>query len=100
LPSPPLGMLGDRYAHRDLTLQPGDLMVLLSDGLIETADAAGEPFGFDAVESALKGGGTATQVRDRLLAGVSAHSGGAPPADDRTLVVLRYLSVAAAAAAA
>src|SRR6185503_7229068 len=73
LPSPPLGMLGDRYAHRDLTLQPGDLMVLLSDGLIETADAAGEPFGFDAVESALKGGGTATQVRDRLLAGVRSE---------------------------
>lgn len=100
LPSPPLGMLGDRYAHREVTLKPGDLVVWLSDGLIETADLDGEPFGFDQVERTLAGGGTATQVRDRLLAGVAKHSDGAPPADDRTMMVLRYLPAAASAAAA
>ena len=99
LPSPPLGVLGDRYAHRSLRLVPGDLVVLLSDGLIETADEDGEPFGFDHVEETLRGGGSATVVRDRLLAAVAAHADGRPPADDRTLVVLRYLSVAAATAA-
>jgi phosphoserine phosphatase RsbU/P len=91
LPSPPLGVLGDRYASCELSLRPGDLVVWLSDGLIETADAEGEPFGFDHVTRALAGGGTAAQVRDRLLAHVAAHGQGAPPADDRTLVVLRYL---------
>jgi serine phosphatase RsbU (regulator of sigma subunit) len=91
LPSPPLGVLGDRYAHCEVQLKPGDLVVWLSDGLIETADPSGEPFGFDQVERVLAGGGTASQVRDRLLAKVAAHSQGAPPADDRTLVVLRYL---------
>ena len=100
LPSPPLGVLDDRYAHRSLRLVPGDLVVLLSDGLIETADEDGEPFGFEQVEETLRGGGSATVVRDRLLAAVAAHADGRPPADDRTLVVLRYLSVATAATAA
>jgi serine phosphatase RsbU (regulator of sigma subunit) len=100
LPSPPLGVLGDRYAECERTLAPGDLVVWLSDGLIESADADGEPFGFDRVHQSLHGGGSATQVRDRLLAAVAAYSGGAPPADDRTLVVLRYLPVAATVGAA
>lgn len=100
LPSPPLGVLGDRYAHAERTLAPGDLVVWLSDGLIESADEDGNPFGFEGVHAALHGSGSATQVRDRLLAAVAKHSGGAPPADDRTLVVLRYLPVAAAAGAA
>jgi serine phosphatase RsbU (regulator of sigma subunit) len=91
-------VLGDRYARAEVKLSPGDLAVWLSDGLVETADADGEPFGYEHVEEALAGGGTAAQVRDRLLAHVAAHSGGAPPADDRTLVVLRYLPGAAAAA--
>ena len=92
LPSPPLGVLGDRYARAELELVPGDLVVWLSDGLVETADSDGEPFGYEAVQRTLAGGGTAAQVRDRLLAAVAAHSKGAPPADDRTLVVLRYLA--------
>ena len=96
LPSPPLGVLGDRYAQRTVHLAPGDLVVWLSDGLVETADEDGEPFGFDMVESTLRGGGSATAVRDRLLAAVAAHAAGQPPADDRTLVVLRYLPVATA----
>jgi sigma-B regulation protein RsbU (phosphoserine phosphatase) len=96
LPSPPLGVLGDRYARAEVRLVPGDLVVWLSDGLVETADPDGEPFGYEAVQRTLAGAGTAAHVRDRLLAAVAAHSKGAPPADDRTLVVLRYLAGTAA----
>ncbi|HEV8630153.1 MAG TPA: SpoIIE family protein phosphatase, partial [Thermoanaerobaculia bacterium] len=45
LPSPPLGVLGDRYPTCERRLRPGDLVVLLSDGLIEATDANGDPFG-------------------------------------------------------
>jgi serine phosphatase RsbU (regulator of sigma subunit) len=100
LPSPPLGVLGDRYASCSRTLEPGDLVVWLSDGLIESADPSGDPFGFERVQETLVGTGSATQVRDRLLAAVAKHSQGAPPADDRTLVVLRYLPVLTAKAPA
>ncbi len=34
-------------------------------------------------------------VRNRLLAAVQEHTGGRPPDDDRTLVVMRYRPAAA-----
>jgi serine phosphatase RsbU (regulator of sigma subunit) len=113
LPSSPLGGLGQSYARRELRLERGDVVVWLSDGLFESVDAAGEPFGYDRVPEALAGaaeaagaaGGrragvrgpapgaelTASRVRDRLLAAVAAHVGAEPPSDDRTLVVMRWL---------
>lgn len=95
LPGSPLGGLGQTYGHATVPLQPGDLVVWLSDGLIEAVDEAGEPFGYDAVVEALAGGQPgqdATDVRDRLLAAIGQHVEGRPPSDDRTLVVMRYRS--------
>jgi HAMP domain-containing protein len=92
LPSSPLGGLGHQYRGTSLTLQPGDLVVWLSDGLIEATNAAGEPFGYDSVAAALAGapGESAADVRDRLLAAVERHAAGQPASDDRTLMVMRY----------
>jgi serine phosphatase RsbU (regulator of sigma subunit) len=76
-------------------LEPGDLVVWLSDGLIEAVDESGEPFGYEAVLEALAGGQAgqgANEVRDRLLAAIGQHVEGRPPSDDRTLVVMRYRS--------
>jgi serine phosphatase RsbU (regulator of sigma subunit) len=98
LPSSPLGGLGRTYGHATVPLEPGDLVVWLSDGLIEAVDETGEPFGYDAVLEALAGGQTgqdATDVRDRLLAAIGRHVEGRPPSDDRTLVVMRYRSSSA-----
>lgn len=53
LPSSPLGGLGQRYARRELTLDRGDVVVWLSDGVFEETNAAGEPFGYDRIETAL-----------------------------------------------
>jgi serine phosphatase RsbU (regulator of sigma subunit) len=94
LPGSPLGGLGHTYGRADVPLQRGDVLVWLSDGLIEAARADGEPFGYDAVLHSLrgngKGGDNAAEVRNRLLAAVDRHVGDEPPSDDRTLVVLRY----------
>lgn len=76
-------------------MQPGDLVVWLSDGLIEAIGDGDEPFGYEKVLETLAGGQQgqqATEVRDRLLAAISLHSEGRPPSDDRTLVVMRYRS--------
>ena len=97
LPGSPLGALGDKYGRRDVALEPGDVLVWLSDGLIEAADGRDEPFGYERTLAALAGpGDSATAVRNRLLAAVQAHTGDRPPDDDRTLVVLRYRPAAAA----
>ncbi|MFQ5349284.1 MAG: PP2C family protein-serine/threonine phosphatase [Thermoanaerobaculia bacterium] len=96
----PLGALGDDYGRRDVELAPGDVLIWLSDGLIEAADEAGEPFGYDRTQEALAGSAeSATAVRNRLLAAVHEHTGGRPPDDDRTLVVMRYRPAAAVSAA-
>jgi serine phosphatase RsbU (regulator of sigma subunit) len=94
LPGSPLGGLGRTYGRADRTLHRGDVLIWLSDGLIEATNAGGEPFGYDAVLKALqgngKGGNNAADVRNRLLAAVDRYVGDEPPSDDRTLVVMRY----------
>ncbi len=92
LPSSPLGGLGHNYGEATLNLQSGDLVVWLSDGLIEATNAADEPFGYESVAQVLSGvqGESASDVRNRLLSAVVRHAGGQPPADDRTLMVMRY----------
>lgn len=95
LPGSPLGGLGHTYGKATVPMEPGDLVVWLSDGLIEAADGDSEPFGYDRVAETLAGGRagqTATEVRDRLLSAIGGHVGSLPPEDDRTLVVMRYRS--------
>ncbi len=93
----PLGALGEDYGRREVDLEPGDVLVWLSDGLIEAADPAGEPFGYERTQAALAGpADSAVAVRDRLLSAVRDHAAGHPADDDRTLVVMRYRPAAAA----
>lgn len=95
LPGSPLGGLGHTYGKSTVSMQPGDLVVWLSDGLIEAADGESEPFGYDRVVETLAAGWpgqTSTDVRDRLLSAIGRHVGNLPPDDDRTLVVMRYRS--------
>jgi HAMP domain-containing protein len=72
LPSSPLGGLGQSYARRELTLDRGDVVVWLSDGVFEEANAAGEPFGYDRIEVAL--------AQAARAAGVTAAGPGMAPA--------------------
>ncbi|HEY4591672.1 MAG TPA: PP2C family protein-serine/threonine phosphatase, partial [Thermoanaerobaculia bacterium] len=92
LPSSPLGGLGHAYGKATLTLEPGDSVVWLSDGLIEATNAADEPFGYDSVKRVLAGskGESVAGIRNRLLAAVESHAAGQPPEDDRTLIVMRW----------
>lgn len=91
LPSPPLGALGNDFNQTTVPLEPGDLVVWLSDGLIEATDAEGDDFGYNRVVRSLRGlPPNPARVRDTLLEAVRAHTGGQPPEDDRTLVVMAY----------
>jgi serine phosphatase RsbU (regulator of sigma subunit) len=95
LPGSALGGLGHSYGRSEIALEPGDIVVWLSDGLIEATNSSDDPFGYDKVVRALAaegraGADTATAVRDRLLVAVARHVDGHPPTDDRTLVALRW----------
>ena len=98
LPSTPLGTLGSDYRQARFQLEPEDAVVWLSDGLIEATGAQRDDFGYDRVVSALTGlAPEPAAIRDRLLEAVARHTGGGPPEDDRTLLVMSYRPVGAGA---
>jgi sigma-B regulation protein RsbU (phosphoserine phosphatase) len=91
LPSFPLGV-SERsdFPTRVFSFEPGDRLLFVTDGFVEAATPEGEPFGFERLEGLLRAEATADapRLRDAILAAVAAHTRGATPADDRTLVVL------------
>ncbi|MDE2851745.1 MAG: SpoIIE family protein phosphatase [Acidobacteriota bacterium] len=92
----PLGALGADYGFRRFELEPGDVMVWLSDGFIEAADADGEVFGYERTIDSLKGSAdSALEVRDRILGDIRRYTEGVGAEDDLTLVVMRYQPEAA-----
>jgi serine phosphatase RsbU (regulator of sigma subunit) len=91
LPGPPLGTLSGNYGYHEVDLTAGDVVVWLSDGLIEATTAAGDPFGYDRLAAALAGPTSSPQeARDRLLNAVEEYTGGHPADDDRTLVAMGF----------
>jgi HAMP domain-containing protein len=91
LPSFPLGASGrSEFPTRPWTFEAGDRVVLLTDGLVECVNAAGEPFGFERFEAILarESSSSSEALRDAILAAIDTYTGGAPPDDDRTLMIV------------
>jgi sigma-B regulation protein RsbU (phosphoserine phosphatase) len=74
-------------------LERGDLLVLLTDGVTEAENAAGKPFGYESVTEVIEDCATrpVAGVRDALFEAVKKHS--PTPADDVTIMVLRYVGL-------
>lgn len=91
LPGLPLGLFPDRsFPTQEYAFGAGDLVVLLTDGLVEAVDTNDEAFGFERLEALLARHAAEGSVamRDALLAALRAHTGDRPADDDRTLVIL------------
>jgi sigma-B regulation protein RsbU (phosphoserine phosphatase) len=82
-----------RYQERELSLLPGDLLLLHTDGITEAENAQGLPFGVEGcgevLESTCTSGAALSGVLDELLATLDRFVGGTPLADDCTLMALR-----------
>ncbi len=90
---PVLGLIPDaRFQQGSVRLEPGDVLVLYSDGIVEAANSADEEFGEERLGAVLRRCSQigAEKVRDRILASVEAFTGQAVPQDDRTLLVVVY----------
>ncbi|QDU21218.1 PP2C family protein-serine/threonine phosphatase [Urbifossiella limnaea] len=87
----PLGIKPtETYTEQTATFQPGDRVVLVTDGILEAANAAGDMFGTAGVGAALRPVcDAATDDLAALLATWAAHTAGVPTTDDRTVVVVR-----------
>ncbi len=86
----PVGVEPDTaYRQTIRTLQPGELIVLHSDGLGDALNVAGKRFGLDAVAATLsKAPPGASAAGDALLEAVTEHAKGRNPFDDLTIVCI------------
>lgn len=72
-------------------LEPGDLLVLYTDGIAESRDAAGKDFGFERLRRLVTAGGAAETLHNGVLYELDRHRGDTPLSDDVTLVILERL---------
>ena len=89
---PAIGWRADQtFGEVAVVVQPGDLVALCSDGVIETLSPSGALFGTDGLLHILQASRhlpAAEIVRD-VMSALNHFSEGAPAEDDRTLVVAR-----------
>lgn len=80
-----------RYQCDTVSVTPGDLLVLHTDGIVERQNRRGEFYGSDRIESAVKElwNQPAELVARVLMANADAFAEGMPAHDDATLVVVR-----------
>jgi phosphoserine phosphatase RsbU/P len=84
-----LGILASqRYVGVPLALEPGDVLLLVTDGLLEVFDRKDEEFGLGGVSAVLREHGRLplTDLAGRIRTAALAHG---PQADDQTLLLIR-----------
>jgi phosphoserine phosphatase RsbU/P len=88
----PLGILDPiEYEQFALEFGPGDLVLLYTDAITETEDAAGHLLGEAGLLSIMESleSTNLADAGEHILAAVSSRRGPKAPADDQTLVVMR-----------
>jgi serine phosphatase RsbU (regulator of sigma subunit) len=88
----PLGaMAGEVYEEQRIDLQPGDVLLFMTDGIVEAMNADRELYGFPRLEAVLKNCdmNDAQSVLDCVFDSVFEFMDGVSPQDDMTLVVVR-----------
>ena len=98
-----LGILRDNaaYARRVKNMyydfNPGDVMVIYTDGITEARDPDGEEYGEPRLLALLKANHhrpRAEQIRDEIVADVLAFTADAAVRDDQTLLIIKFRSAA------
>jgi len=92
----PLGLFPEvQYTVTTINLQPGDVLIFASDGILESENAKKEEFGFErlsALITSLPANSGVENISGAILRATDEFSGaGIAPHDDRTLLVLRVL---------
>ena len=82
------------YQAQETKLEPGDILVIFSDGVTEAVNTSNEIFGDQRLEELVKKneGLSAKEIKDRIEQEVLAFTRGLPQGDDITLVALKMSS--------
>jgi sigma-B regulation protein RsbU (phosphoserine phosphatase) len=87
----PLGILEDAsYEETRLQLEPGDRVLLYTDGIVEAMNGQEEIFGFERLLDTVNRAASmsAEELLQEILGKVNEFSGDAPQHDDLTLIVM------------
>ncbi len=98
----PVGLVPDaQYVCARVKLEPGDTLVLFSDGVTEAMDPDEQLYGATRLREALCGkiSEPLEQIQKCILESVENFTRGARQADDLTMLLVRYLAASATAGA-
>lgn len=93
----PLGIRAEEpYATARVRLEPSDVLVCYTDGVVEATSGAGEEYGEERLHALLRGAGGvgAAAMLERVMTAVEVHAGEAPRSDDVTCLVLSAIAPA------
>lgn len=84
-------MSGIEIGSVSMELQPGETLVIYTDGVTEAFDVTGDLFGETALIQCLKNaaGQPAEAIVSTVVAAVTAHAGDCPQSDDLTVIAVR-----------
>jgi serine phosphatase RsbU (regulator of sigma subunit) len=99
----PLGLMGagQPYGETDVRVEPGDCVVLYSDGVPDAQDRDGAEFGEDRLLEIVRANAQApvAALVDRVFEEIDRFAGDAPQFDDITMLALRRSTTASRAKA-
>ncbi len=78
------------YEIGHLTVSPGDLLLIYTDGVVEAVNDTGEEYGLDRLRTFVHdSAGCSAALQQRLFASIEAFIGRAPQHDDITSMVIQ-----------
>jgi phosphoserine phosphatase RsbU/P len=86
----PLGIIPTEYPATKLSLERGDRLLLLTDGIFEAKDKDGRRLGFDNLVRFIDTRRKEKDISNIVLDYVDVFSKGAEKADDVTIVEIRW----------
>jgi sigma-B regulation protein RsbU (phosphoserine phosphatase) len=89
---PAIGLMEGFLVHTEqVILEPGDTLVLYTDGVTEAADRGGTQLGIDGLAKIVRDNvsATAEQLIQRVVRAVNTFTDGIQPLDDTTLVIAK-----------
>jgi serine phosphatase RsbU (regulator of sigma subunit) len=80
-----------RFRRGFARMRPGEVLVLVTDGILERPDAEGEFFGAERLRTVVRGHShaSADEILEGIFEAATAHGDGRPWDDDATVVVVR-----------
>lgn len=90
----PLGVLGNARFDAGMEVfhtEPGDTLLMMTDGVMEAENQQGEMYGEERLANSLEASEHQDSPFETVMAGIRAFTGNQPEQDDLTLITLRMV---------